>query len=290
MNINWFPGHMKKTRELLKDNLKLVDLVVEILDGRIPLSSRNPEIDSIIQDKPRVVLLNKCDLADPKVLREWENYYKERGIETVSINALKGINLDKIVVKAKEVTKEKMEKIISKGRKERPIRMMIVGIPNVGKSSLINKLAGKKSAQVGDRPGVTKSKQWVKLKGNLELLDTPGILWPKFEDQNVALNLAFTGAIRDEILDVETIALRLIEKLSEKNPESLTERYNIEIEETPLETMEAIGKKRGCISRGNEYDYTRIANIVLNEFRAGTLGKISIESPSEICEEDTQKQ
>lgn len=291
MNINWFPGHMKKTRELLKDNLKLVDLVVEILDSRIPLSSRNPEIDSIIQDKPRVVLLNKCDLANPQILRKWEKYYKDQGIETVAINAVKGVNFDKIIEKAKEVTKDKMDKLISKGRKERPIRMMIVGIPNVGKSSLINKLAGKKSAQVGDRPGVTKAKQWVKLKGNLELLDTPGILWPKFEDQNVAINLALTGAIKDEILDVETLALKLIERLVKLSPESLLERYMLdELAETPLEIMEAIGKKRGCLLRGNEYDYTRIANILLNEFRAGSLGQISIESPDEIGKEDEEKQ
>lgn len=293
MNINWYPGHMKKTKELLQSNLKLVDLVVELLDSRIPLSSKNPDIDNIIINKPKIVLFNKSDLADERNLSAWQKYYDNLGIKTLRINSLNGFNTNKIQEVAKEAMKEKLESLKNKGRKERPIRMMIIGIPNVGKSSLINKLSGKKSAKVGDRPGVTKSKQWVKLKGNLELLDTPGILWPKFEDQEVALKLAFTGAIKDEILDVETLALKFLEKTMFEYKENILTRYKIDLNwefETALELMEEIGVKRGCKIRGNDFDYTRIANIVLNEFRGGLLGKISLEWPSDINEEELNEE
>ncbi|WXR61862.1 ribosome biogenesis GTPase YlqF [Peptostreptococcaceae bacterium AGR-M142] len=289
MNINWYPGHMKKTKELLQSNLKLVDLVVELLDSRIPLSSKNPDIDNIITNKPKIVLFNKSDLADERNISAWQKYYDELGVQTLRINSLNGFNTNKIQEVAREAMKEKLESLKNKGRKERPIRMMIIGIPNVGKSSLINKLSGKKSAKVGDRPGVTKSKQWVKLKGNLELLDTPGILWPKFEDQEVALKLAFTGAIKDEILDVETLALRFLEKTMFEYKENILTRYKIDVDrefETALELMEEIGVKRGCKIRGNDFDYTRIANIVLNEFRGGLLGKISLEWPSDIKDDE----
>ncbi|KXZ40057.1 ribosome biogenesis GTPase A [Alkalithermobacter thermoalcaliphilus JW-YL-7 = DSM 7308] len=285
MHINWFPGHMKKTRDLLKENLKLVDVVVELLDSRIPYSSKNPEIDKIIQSKPRVVVLNKADLADANKLKLWVKYYKDLNTKAICVNTLTGEGINELIEECKNVTKEKMEALIKKGRKERPIRMMIVGIPNVGKSSIINRLTGRKSAQTGDRPGITKGKQWVRLKGNLELLDTPGILWPKFEDERVALNLAFTRAIKDEILDIETLALKLIEKLSDIAPDKLVERYKIELGQTPLETMENIGRKRGCIISKNELDYTRIANIVLNEFREGKIGNITLEVPSDIEKE-----
>ncbi|WP_331722048.1 ribosome biogenesis GTPase YlqF [Alkalithermobacter paradoxus] len=286
MHINWFPGHMKKTRELLKENLKLVDLVVELLDSRIPYSSKNPEIDKIIEGKPKVVVLNKADLADPQNLKLWKDYYADHNIKAVAVNTLTGEGINALIEECKNATKEKMEALVRKGRKERPIRIMIVGVPNVGKSSIINRLTGRKSAQTGDRPGVTKGKQWVRLKGNLELLDTPGILWPKFEDERVALNLAFTRAIKDEILDIETLALKFIEKLSKVAPEKLIERYKVEIGETPLETMENIGRKRGCIVSKNELDYTRIANIVLNEFREGKIGKVTLEVPSDIEEKE----
>ncbi len=197
LNINWYPGHMKKTKDLMKANLKLVDVVVELLDSRIPYSSKNPDIDTLMAGKPRVVLLNKSDISDRAKLNKWINYYKEQGIKAIPIDAMKGTGVNRIVDECKNAVKDKMDSLKEKGRKERAIRIMIVGVPNVGKSSLINKLTGRRSTQTGDRPGVTKGKQWVKLRGNLELLDTPGILWPKFEDQDVALNLAFTRAIKD---------------------------------------------------------------------------------------------
>lgn len=285
LHINWYPGHMKKTRDLVRNNLKLVDVVVELLDSRIPFSSRNPDIDNLAGNKPRVVILNKCDLADRAKLDKWIKYYKDRGIKAIPVDTLKGVGLNKLVDECRNAVKDKMDALKEKGRKERPIRIMIVGIPNVGKSSIINKLTGRKSTVTGDRPGVTKGKQWVRLKGNLELLDTPGILWPKFEDQKIALNLAFTRAIKDEILDIDTLGLKFIEKMSEIEPEKLKARYKLDsLGEEPLETMEMIGRKRGFILGRNELDYTRIAKTVLNEFREGKLGQITLEVPEDIEE------
>ena len=282
LHINWYPGHMKKTKELVQNNLKLVDVVIELLDARIPYSSKNPQIDSIVGNKPRVVVLNKSDLSDRAKLNKWISYYQSKGIKAIPVDTLKGSGVNKIVEECKNVTKEKMDALKEKGRKERAIRVMIVGVPNVGKSSLINKLTGRKSTQTGDRPGVTKGKQWVRLKGNLELLDTPGILWPKFEDQEVALNLAFSRAIKDEILDIDTLGLKFIEKLMEIEPEKLMARYKLtELGETPLETMEMIGRKRGFILGRQELDYTRIALTVLNEYREGKIGQISLEEPAD---------
>lgn len=283
LNINWYPGHMKKTKDLMKANLKLVDVVVELLDSRIPYSSKNPDIDTLMAGKPRVVLLNKSDISDRAKLNKWINYYKEQGIKAIPIDAMKGTGVNRIVDECKNAVKDKMDSLKEKGRKERAIRIMIVGVPNVGKSSLINKLTGRRSTQTGDRPGVTKGKQWVKLRGNLELLDTPGILWPKFEDQDVALNLAFTRAIKDEILDVETLALRLIEKLMVIEPEKLAARYKLdELGESGIETMNMIAQKRGFITGRKEIDYTRTATTVLNEFRTGKLGNITLEVPEDI--------
>ena len=283
LHINWYPGHMKKTKDLVRNNLKLVDVVVELLDARIPYSSRNPDIDKFVGTKPRVVVLNKSDMADPNKLNQWVDYYKKRGIKAIPVDTLKGKGVNNIIQECKNETKEMMENLVRKGRIERPIRIMIVGVPNVGKSSLINKLTGRKSTQTGDKPGVTKGKQWVRLKGNLELIDTPGILWPKFEDEEVALKLAFSRAIKDEVLDVDTLGLRLIEKLMEIEPEKLKTRYKLdELGETPLETMEMIGRKRGFLFSKNELDYTRIATTVLNEFREGKIGRISLETPKDI--------
>ena len=285
LHINWYPGHMKKTKEMVQNNLKLVDVVIELLDARIPLSSKNPEIDKLAHNKPRVVVLNKSDLSDRAKLNKWISYYQSKGIKAIPVDTLKGSGVNKIVEECKNVTKEKMDALKEKGRKERAIRVMIVGVPNVGKSSLINKLTGRKSTQTGDRPGVTKGKQWVRLKGNLELLDTPGILWPKFEDQKIALNLAFTSAIKDEILDIDTLGLKFIEKMSDIEPEKLKARYKLDsLGEEPLETMEMIGRKRGFILGRNELDYTRIAKTVLNEFREGKLGQITLEVPEDIEE------
>ena len=280
LHINWYPGHMKKTKELVQNNLKMVDVVIELLDARIPYSSKNPQIDEIVGDKPRVVVLNKSDLANPANLSKWINYYAKKGIKAIPVSTTKGNGVNKIVDECKNVTKEMMDNLKAKGRNERAIRLMIVGVPNVGKSTLINKLIGKKSTVTGDKPGVTKCKQWVRLKGNLELLDTPGILWPKFEDQDVALNLAFSRAIKDEILDIDTLGLKFIEKLMEIEPEKLKARYKLEeLGETPLETMEMIGRKRGFILGRQELDYTRIAQTVLNEYREGKIGQISLEEP-----------
>ena len=285
LHINWYPGHMKKTKEMVQNNLKLVDVVIELLDARIPLSSKNPEIDKLAHNKPRVVVLNKSDLSDRAKLNKWISYYQSKGIKAIPVDTLKGSGVNKIVEECKNVTKEKMDALKEKGRKERAIRVMIVGVPNVGKSSLINKLTGRKSTQTGDRPGVTKGKQWVRLKGNLELLDTPGILWPKFEDQKISLNLAFTRAIKDEILDIDTLGLKFIEKMSDIEPEKLKARYKLDsLGEEPLETMEMIGRKRGFILGRNELDYTRIAKTVLNEFREGKLGQITLEVPEDIEE------
>ncbi|SHH27870.1 ribosome biogenesis GTPase A [Caloranaerobacter azorensis DSM 13643] len=280
MNINWYPGHMKKTRELLKTNLKLVDIVFELLDARIPVSSKNPDIEKIIGNKPRVVILNKCDLADDVINEKWINYYRERNITAILINAAKNVGTERIIEEANKILKEKLQKLKAKGIKQKPVRAMIVGIPNVGKSTLINSLSGRKSAKTGNRPGVTRGKQWIKLRGNLELLDTPGILWPKFEDQNVGLNLAFTGAIKDEIMDIETLALKLIERLIDVAPDKLKDRYKVELEDkTPLQVMEEIALKRGCILKGRDIDYSRVAHLILDEFRKGTIGKITLEHP-----------
>lgn len=285
MNINWYPGHMKKTRELLKDQLKLIDVVYELVDARIPFSSKNPDIDNILGHKPKIIILNKVDLADEATTTKWVEYYRAKNITAIPLNTLTGAGLRQVTTEGEKAVKEKMEALISKGRKQRAIRIMMVGIPNVGKSSIINKLAGRKGTQTGDRPGVTKGKQWIRLKGDMELLDTPGILWPKFEDQEVALKLAFTGAIKDEIMDVETLAFKLIEYLNGHHRDKLIARYNLTNEsETTLEVMDEMAKNRGCIIRGGEIDYTRIANVVLDEFRAGKIGRISLESPLDLNE------
>ncbi len=280
MHINWYPGHMKKTIELIQSNLKLVDVVIELLDARIPNSSRNPKIDLIVADKPRVITLNKSDLANTAVTSSWINYFKNRGINGVPINSITGFGLENLLDEAEEAARPKLEALVDKGIRKRPVRAMIVGIPNVGKSSLINRLTGKKSAKTGDRPGVTKGKQWVRLKGNIELLDTPGVLWPKFEDEDVGLKLAFTGSIKDEVLDIETVALKLIDYLCKEFSPLIIERYKLDgVQENAIDNMDAIAKKRGCILGGGKIDYSRVATLVLDEFRSGKIGKISLESP-----------
>jgi len=281
MNINWYPGHMKKTRESIQKNLKMIDIVFELLDARIPYSSQNPVIDSVVGSKPRIVLLNKSDLSDANGNRLWQEYYKNMGISSILLNSLSGKGVDDLVSEARRVMDEKRINNVKKGIINQPIRAMILGIPNVGKSTLINSLAGRKSAKTGNRPGITKTNQWIKTKGGIELLDTPGILWPKFEEEQVGINLAFTGAIKDEILDTETLALKLVEKLMTFKPQALIDRYNIVMDNDyePLEAMEAIAAKRGCLLKGGSYDYEKVSRIILDEFRRGMMGKITLEYP-----------
>lgn len=289
--IQWFPGHMAKTRRLIASNLSLVDAVVEIVDARLPLSSQNPEMDKMTKGKPRIVILNKSDLADERTTQLWIDHFRANGKEAVAIDCKSGRGLKNIIPTIrKTILKELMEKRQKNGMSTSSFRLMIVGIPNVGKSSLINKMAGSKRAKVEDRPGVTRTKQWVKLDNNTELLDMPGVLWPKFEDQSIAVRLAFTGAISDDILDIETLAMKLLVYLAENYSDSLKERYKIELtgEEDGFELLEAIGKKRGMMIAGGEVNTERAAIMILDEFRSGKLGKITLEAPpreEKLCQE-----
>lgn len=273
-NINWYPGHMKKTREMIQQNLKMVDLVIEVVDARIPVSSRNPIIDEIVSGKKRIIILNKSDLSDKKANDAWAEHFKKDGNLVVTMNCMAGGGVNQLLkVLEKEEAKKNEEKAVKK-----PLRMMIVGVPNVGKSSLINRLTGKRSAQVGDRPGVTRGKQWLTLKNGMQLLDTPGILWPKFEDPKTGINLAYCGSIKDEIMDIATLAMELIGVLAADYPDLLMERYKLdEILEMPLDNMEAIALKRGFILPGKRIDYERCAKTVLDEFRSGKIGNITLE-------------
>ena len=282
MHINWYPGHMKKTKDLIKANLKLVDVVIELLDARIPLSSLNPSFDELVGDKPRVVALNKYDLADGNITKEWIEYYKKRGVRAIPINSLTGAGTKELLTATKDAGSARIERRMAKGADRQAVRVMIVGIPNVGKSSLINNLVGKKSAKTGNRPGVTKGKQWVKIRADLDLFDTPGILWPKIEDHNVGLKLAYTGAIKDEILHIDDIAYNLIGVLKVKYPELMKARYKLdELPEENLEIMNSIGILRGCLKRGKEIDYEKVSRLILDEYRKGVIGRISLERPSD---------
>ncbi len=285
MAINWFPGHMKKTQREIKENLKLVDAVIEIRDARIPRSSANPDIDSLLQGKPRIILLNKSDLTEGKVTKDWIKHLTKDEVRVLEVNCLKGDGLKAIKPMLLSLLKEKHDRLRAKGMVNITTRVMVVGIPNVGKSTFINKMARNSIAKTGDRPGVTKSKQWIKTSIGIELLDTPGVLWPRFEDEETALNLAFTGAIKDEIMDIEELSYKLVERLQSFCTANLKERYKIdEVSEDPLETLNAIARKRGTLVSGGEINYNRIAVILLDEFRAGRIGKISLERPGETNE------
>ncbi len=280
-NINWYPGHMKKTRELIQDNLKMVDAVIEVVDARIPISGRNPILEELIHQKSRIIILNKSDLADGKVSIIWEEYFKKQGYHVLSMNCMSGEGAARLLKLLNVIQEEKNKDSIRK----KPLRLMIVGVPNVGKSSLINRLTGKKSAKTGNKPGVTKGKQWLNLGENMQLLDTPGILWPKFEDPKAGLNLAFCGSIKDEILDIASLALELIAYLMIHYPQSLLERYRLEeLGETPLETMEWIAGKRGFIMAGKKIDYERTGRTLMDEFRSGLIGRITLEEPPAFLE------
>lgn len=273
-NINWYPGHMKKTREMIQSNLKLVDIIIEILDARIPNSSKNPIINEIIANKKRIILLNKADLADKRETSEWIRLFEKEGYKAIEIDALNGRGIDKLYKILNEFQAERDEE----KRNSRPLRIMILGVPNVGKSSLINRLSGRKSTKTGNKPGITKGKQWITLENGMQLLDTPGILWPKFEEPEVGLNLAFAGSIKDEILEIQDIGYELIGFLADNYPEEFMNRYKLsDLSDDKLTNMEALALKRGFILPGKRIDYERTARTVIDEFRAGKIGKITLE-------------
>ncbi|NLC94347.1 MAG: ribosome biogenesis GTPase YlqF [Bacilli bacterium] len=280
MQIQWFPGHMTRTLRQVQEKLRYVDIVFELRDARIPYSSSNPKIDSICQNKPRLILFNKAKMADDKVTNAWINYYKGQGITCLAIDSISGYNIDKIVPTAKNILKDLFEKEKAKGMKERPIKALILGIPNVGKSTLINTLAKRKVAQTGNKPGVTKNLQWINVNNELMLLDTPGVLWPKFDDKEVGLKLAVTGAIKDEILPLDTIALYALSFLKQHYPEKLLARYKLEtLSEDNIEIMDQIALNRGCLLPGKRIHYDRVIDIILYEIRNDLLGNISWETP-----------
>ncbi|WP_033829239.1 ribosome biogenesis GTPase YlqF [Bacillus andreraoultii] len=283
MTIQWFPGHMAKARREVTEKLKLVDLIFELTDARIPLSSRNPMIDEIINHKPRIVLLNKADLADTRKTQEWINYFEKHNVVAIPINSQSGDGLSTIRIKAKELVHEKFDKMRAKGIKPRAIRAMVVGIPNSGKSTLINRLAKKNIAKTGNTPGVTKTQQWIKVGKELELLDTPGILWPKFEDETVGYNLALTGAIKDTILNLQDIAVFALRFLEREYPDRLKERYGFDsIPEEIVEIFDAIGEKRGCLMGGGLVDYDKTADVIIRDIRSLKLGRLTFEVPSDM--------
>ena len=279
--IQWYPGHMKKARELVEENLKLVDVVVELLDARIPAASANPMLREIVGDKPRVVALNKRDLADEKMTKCWLEYFRAQKLPAVALDSVTGKGMRELLALIEKAAKHRTERLVSKGVAARKARVMILGIPNVGKSSLINRLAGAAKAKTADKPGVTRAKQWIRIGADVDLLDTPGILWPKFEDRAVGLKLAFTGAVNDEIYDLENVAHLLLAALRRDHPERLQERFKFKeaLSETTEELMEAIGRKRGCLLKGGRIDFEKVQHILLTEFRMGKFGKISLDVP-----------
>ena len=289
-NINWYPGHMAKTKRQIIEDLKLIDIVVEILDARIPISSRNPDIEQYINSKKRLIILNKFDLADMDENQKWVKLYKSQGIEAVLVNSNSGEGMNNAIKKIEEINKDNKEKFENKGRIGKAIRVMVLGIPNVGKSSFINRVAKKNSATVGNKPGVTRQKQWIRINNNIELLDTPGVLWPKFENEDIALNLAYTGTIKDDILPIIEIGYNLLKLLIKEYPEKIIERYKLEKEEIEkilnsdieenekiLEIMHMIGRKRGVLISGGNIDEEKVAKIILEEFRSGKIGRITLE-------------
>jgi len=282
MNINWYPGHMAKTKRLLLENLKLVDVIIELLDARVPYSSQNPDFDGIFNNKKRVKVFNKYDLSDAVVSDQWKKYYEDQGIPCIFINSRTGSGFKKLLAEIEIQLKEKFERDKKRGLLRRPIRAMVVGIPNVGKSTFINKLTGRAATRTGDRPGVTKNKQWIKVNKKIHFLDTPGILWPKFDNNKIGMHLALSGAIKDEIMDIVDMSCRLLELLACNYRTNLEDRYNITCEEKPGHVLlEEIALKRGFLITAGEADIFKAAQIVLDEFRGGVIGRISLESPKQ---------
>lgn len=279
MEFQWYPGHMAKAKRQMQEDIKLIDLIIELVDARIPYASRNPDIDALGQNKARLILLNKSDLSDPGVNRQWENHYREKGFETVCLDSRKRNAMKQVQASVLKACRAKIERDQRRGIKNRPVRAMVVGIPNVGKSTFINSFAGKAVAKTGNRPGVTKGKQWIRLNKNVELLDTPGILWPKFEDQTVGLHLALIGSMNDQILSVDDLALELIAFLISQYPGVLNEMYSVNETDTPVQILEQIAAVRNCIKKGAEIDFEKAAALLLDDFRGGRLGKISLERP-----------
>ena len=282
MNYQWYPGHMTKAKRMMQENIKLIDLVIELVDARIPKSSRNPDIDELAKNKSRIILLNKSDLADARQNKEWAEYFKEKGFLVQEINSKSGSGIKAIQGLVQEACKEKIERDRKRGIVNRPVRAMVVGIPNVGKSTFINAYAGKNCAKTGNKPGVTKGKQWIRMGKGLELLDTPGILWPKFEDQQVGIRLAMIGSINENILNIEELSLLAIDFLRENYPGAINRQYEVEEEaQKPLEVLERIAERRKCLAKGGEYDYAKTAAMFMDDFRNGRIGRISLEKPAE---------
>ncbi len=283
MNIQWYPGHMTKTRRMIQAEMKHVDAVCEILDARLPLSSRNPDVGELTAGKPRLIILNRVDLADAAATKKWAAWFRSQGYAVLEVNAKAGQGTGRFATAVRELLKDKLAAYAEKGQTGKVVRVMILGIPNVGKSTFINQVAGRRTAKAEDRPGVTRAKQWVPVDRTLELLDTPGMLWPKFDDPQVGLHLAYTGAVRDEIMDTETLACRLMEYLGRRYPQALLARYKIEVEDadTGYTLLEKAGRKRGLVLRGGEIDTERMANILLDEFRSGRLGRFTLELPED---------
>ena len=279
-NLSWFPGHMTKTKRMIASEIQHMDAVCEILDARIPLSSRNPDVDDLTAGKPRLIVLNRADQADPAQTRRWSQYFRAKGWAVLEANAKGGVGTEKFAAAVRELLKEKLEAYAEKGQVGRVVRVMVLGIPNVGKSTFINKVAKRKTAKAEDRPGVTRSKQWVPVDATLELLDTPGILWPKFDDPEVGKRLAFTGAVKDDVLDIEELACYLMDYLAAHYADVLTERYKITVEDgdSGYDLLEKAGRKRGFLMRGAQVDTERMARILLDEFRGGKLGRFTLET------------
>lgn len=283
MHFQWYPGHMTKARRMMQEDIKLIDVVVELVDARIPLSSKNPDIDDLAKNKSRVILLNKYDLADARYTEQWKKYFEEKGYFVALVNSKSGNGVKKVHDVVQVACKEKIERDRKKGILNRPIRAMVVGIPNVGKSTFINSFAGKACTKTGNKPGVTKGKQWIKINKNMELLDTPGILWPKFEDQTVGLRLAFIGSIREEILNIGDLSLELIKFLSTYYKDVINKRYELDLDMTaelePVEILTAIAEKRGCKMKGGDFDLNKAAGFLVDDYRSGKLGNITLEFP-----------